>query len=155
MVVELAFTVERKGVTKRTHGKIMRRLNRQAMTRIRFEFLPRHFRSNSYTRPGGEYGYAARGRKYQLAKAKQKGHQKPLVYSGRMQITMMSSARITATQQGGKLYLRNYYAMTVQRRAEVERMANAEREAIRARFERDYARMAAMPEYQVQRRRSR
>lgn len=153
MSVQIVCTITSSLVTARTHGQLMRKLNRQAMTRIRFGFLQRHFENNQFTRPGGPYGYKARTARYQIRKAKTKGHQKPLVFSGRMLATMTSSARITATQKGGRLTLRNYYAMTTQRRSEVENLAESEREEIVQRMERDYVRLAARPEYQRIRRR--
>lgn len=153
MSVQLVAVIESNLVNKRTHGVLMEKLNRQAMTRIRFNYLPRHFQVNENTRPGGGYGYTARTGRYQIRKAKTKGHQKPLVWSGKMLISIMSSSRITATQKVGNLYVRNYMPMSPQRRSEVENLAPAERVEITERLQRDYVRLAALPQYQRKRRR--
>ena len=119
----------------------MRKINRQTMTRIRFQFWPKHFERNPETAPGGAYGYEKRTRKYQISKAKRAGHQKPLVLSGRMKQAVLSGAKITATAKRGRIKARNYFPMTVQRRSEVEAVSPREQKILVERAGRDYVRL--------------
>lgn len=49
-----------------------------ALTHWHWRMRPRHFRTAAY----GLYGYTPRSKKYERAKQRQKGHRRPLVYSG-------------------------------------------------------------------------
>ena len=146
--------VESSLMNKRNHNKAMRQLFRESMEDIRDDYWPKHFESNSETRPGGGYGYEPRGRGYQIYKAKSKGHQKPLVLSGRMKESILSGPRITATSKGGKIRSRNYFPMTLQRRQEIEAVSDEERRELAKQLEEKYVRLANRPEFQRKRKRS-
>lgn len=153
-MLTIAYEIQSSLVTKRTHNKIMRKVNRQAMTRHR-QRLPLHFQRNSKTTPGGAYGYEKRNKRYQIRKAKQQGHQKPLVFTGRLKQSILSNVRITATAGRGRLKTRGYFPMRTQRRSEIEAIAPDERREMVARAERDYYRLARRPEFQRKRRKKR
>lgn len=145
----IAMTVQMRSslVTKRGHNQIMRRLNRQFMTRVR-DNLPRHFERNTKTAPGGAYGYEKRGKRYQIRKAKTKGHQIPNVFTGRLKQAIMSNVKITATAGRGRLRTRGYFPMKTQRRSEIETIAPDEKRDLMSRMGRDYALLAQRSEYQ-------
>lgn len=145
-------TIESELVTKRGHKQIMRKLIRQSLTRVR-QNLPRHFERNSKTTPGGAYGYEKRKRDYQMRKAKVKGHQKPLVFTGKLKTAIQSNVKITATSTRGRLKTRGYFPMTAQRRNEIEAISMDEIQDLRARMVRDYRVLADRSEFKRKRKR--
>lgn len=146
---EVAITI----VTKRTHARIMRDVWRTLMLRHRDHRLGKHYQDIAETRPGGAYHYERRNEKYQEAKLKLKGHQKPLVWSGRMSRYIRNNSRITATQKRGRLVARNYFPLTAQRRDEIEAFSPAEEREITQGARRLYLKEAAKPENRRQRKR--
>lgn len=136
-------------ITPRKHGQLMKLLLRESMAFQRDINLDRHFQVGAESR----YGYAKRGKRYMIRKAKKYGHQKPLVFSGRMQRDLKSSVRITATQHRATLKARNYFPMTLERRAEIEAITKDEEAHIAARLHRRYAALVRTPTFQRKRRR--
>lgn len=92
--------------TERTHKRLLKQVNRDIAVLHRNRTLRKHFENRAETRPGGEYGYAARTKKYQIRKAKKTGHQRPMVFSGDMLRTVTSTSRITATKDKWRVYAR-------------------------------------------------
>lgn len=152
-MIVISYEIDSSLVTKRTHNKLMRKLHRQAMSRIRFSYWPRHFERNTDTAPGGAYGYEKRSKRWQQRKARTVGHQKPLVFSGRMRRHILGNARIAATATRGTITARNYFPMRSQRRDEVEAVSDQERRGLIDRMGRDYVLLAKRPEYQRKRKR--
>lgn len=126
-MITLAITVESSLLTKRGHGKLMRELLREAAEEHRDQRLPRHFERNADTAPGGAYGYEKRTAKYQRRKAKQVGHQIPLVLTGRLRSAIQANVRITATQFRSRLTTRGYFPMKTELRREIEVISPYER----------------------------
>jgi len=67
-----------------------------------WEFLPRHFQADAMTR----YGYPARDAAYVRRKLRQKGHQRPFVWSGETEQMMRREARISSTSKGVTVKMR-------------------------------------------------
>jgi len=96
--------------------------------------LPRHFD----TAAGARYGYKPRKRRYQIRKAKSKGHQKPLVWSGRLQKDIRSFASVTGTAKAVSVRMkgpRYLYAYRKKQgapnlRAEITALTSAEHGAL-------------------------
>lgn len=149
----LNMTLESNLFTKRGHKTVVRKLLRESMERHRDVKLPRHFDRNADTAPGGAYGYAKRTAKYQRRKAKRKGHQKPLVLSGRLKDHVLAQSRITATATRTRLYARSYFPMRVQMRKEIESISKLEQSEMRGLMGLKYLDAAKRPEFQEFRRR--
>lgn len=133
--------------TKRGHAKVMRFAFRNRMEFFRDELLPTHFEVNELTRPGGPYGFARRTAKWQKKKAKVKGHQKPLVYSGNLKASVMSNSTITATQHRGRFQARAPFPLTEQRRKELEIIITGQRTLLASGLRSLYTNAASLPEF--------
>lgn len=151
-MIALAITMESSLLTKRGHARLMRDLLREAMEEHRDRNLPKHFQRNADTAPGGAYGYAARTAKYQKRKARQVGHQIPLVLTGRLRDTIQRNVRITATQHRARLTTRGYFPMRVAMRKEIETMSPFEQSEMIGLLGLKYSAYAKKPEYQEFRR---
>jgi hypothetical protein len=152
-VIPIAVTVQSNLLTKRGHAKLMRDLLRETLEEHRDQKLPKHFERNADTAPGGGYGYSARTAKYQRRKAKQAGHQIPLVLTGRLKQAIMSGVKITATQHRSQLKTRGYFPMRVAMRMEIESITEYEQSEMRGMIGLKYSHYAkTKPEYQEFRR---
>jgi hypothetical protein len=82
--------------------------------------LPDHFLPTAVSK----YGYKPRARSYMLRKAKRKGHQNPLSYTGELRGEMMRSAEIRRHKTGVDLKMRgralNFSGKAVKREAGVK-----------------------------------
>ena len=75
-------SVRNNGWTPAISKREQQKVNRAVMQEVG-EYWHDHFRAKHFTREGAaEYGYAPRSKGYMLKKARVKGHQDPLVYSG-------------------------------------------------------------------------
>lgn len=75
-------SVRNNGWTPKISKQEQRKINRVVLAEIG-EYWHDHFRAKHFTREGAaEYNYAPRSKGYMIRKAKVKGHQDPLVYSG-------------------------------------------------------------------------
>ncbi|HSG69417.1 MAG TPA: hypothetical protein VLA12_03335 [Planctomycetaceae bacterium] len=166
-MIYIKASLERQTLTKRTHGKIMRLLMRNEMTRHVTETLPKHFENNRMTAPGGSYGYAKRSLGYQRRKARQKGHTRPNVWSGALRRKILSTARATirATQfkatsrptgtwvasnykdSTGNPQMRPLLSFRPELKKEIEAVSPTERRDIARRMEKQYARYANDPRF--------
>ncbi len=153
MAVHVVAEIVEQGVTKRTHNKIMKKINRAAMIHHRDKRLALHYQENAKTRPGGEYGFRERSKKYNRRKMRKKGHTKPNVYSGYMQRYIRNNSRITATRNRGRFYSRNYFKMKVEARQEIEVVARSEHVEIAKEQNERYTTEANKPSNQRKRRR--
>lgn len=120
------FDFESEGVTKRTHARLIRDALRAASEYHVAFHLPKHFEENPSTRPGGPYGYMRRTSAYMKRKQGMVGHQIPNVLSGRMRISIIGGAKVTATQHRSRIRLRNYFAMRPERWAEIKAITPGE-----------------------------
>lgn len=66
------------------------------------KILPRHFETSAVAK----YGYQKRTKKYQIRKARQKGHQRPLEFSGQLKEAVLRRARIISTSKRVKVHLK-------------------------------------------------
>jgi len=147
MAFALTWKMEGRTVTKRLHARIMRTLN-QAQALRSMGRMPRHFQSVPETRPGGDYDYEPRDKGYQINKAKIKRHQRPLVFTEELFKTVMGSMRTTATPTRMVLRAKASFALTHERKTEIETVGARELEQDLERYERDYVRMANDPAFQ-------
>jgi len=108
MTVHLKPIVRTEFVTARTHSRIMRDALRELMVDHVEHRLPGHFV------PGADrkYHYRIRTRKYLDRKRRLKGHNIPLVFTGRTRRDLIASKhRITATQHRSRLYFKNHFPL--------------------------------------------
>ncbi len=142
-------------VTERTHARILKQVHREIGVLHRNRTLKKHFENRPETRPGGEYGYERRTKKYQIQKARKKGHQKPLVFSGDMQRTVTGTSRVTATQHRWRVYARTGKTLRTllsqQIKDELEAVSQSEVDHYLSLMERRYAQLANRPENQRKR----
>lgn len=151
-MLAIAYEITSSTVTPRTHRTLMRRLNRQLLARQRDVNFPKHFENRPETRPGGAYNYEPRTKRYQIRKARAKGHQLPNVWTGRTRLLVRANAKITATANGGRLRTSTHFPRNAVRRQELEVVSVAEQKEHAERAGRDYVRLAGRPEYQRKRR---
>lgn len=140
-------------VTKRTHAKLMRDLNREVMTRHLDNTIPKHFQEVPETAPGGEYGYRERAKLYTRAKRRAKGHAKPNVWTGELQKSVIGRARITGTQHSSSLIMKGTpkHRLTDWQRREIEIVTRPERREHAAWLQKEYAKRIQRWEYLAQR----
>ena len=143
-------------VTERTHKRILKQVNREIGVLHRNRTLKKHFENNAETRPGGDYGYEARTKKYQIRKAKKKGHQKPLSFTGDMRRVVTGSSRITATQHRWRVYARTGKKLNLQLgqqiKNELEVVSEAEISKYISLMEKRYVQLANQPQNRRKRR---
>jgi len=134
----IKFTVQQRLVNKRRHGEIMRVGFERVLVNHVNTTLGKHFKKVPETEPGGAYGYAPRSSKWQARKLALTGQNLPNVFTGRMRRTLRANTRITKTQTRGRIYLRNYFPMKDQQRAELEAITPEEKTAMVAMFREVY-----------------
>lgn len=147
-MASLVIEVQTKLYTARGHAKVMRHVLRSRMEFWKSQLLPTHFQLNELTRPGGAYGYETRSVKWQKKKAAAKGHQKPLVYRGNLQASVMANSTITATQHKATFRAKSYFPLTPQRRREIEVVTNGQQRLLVSGAMDLYVRAAGEPEFQ-------
>ena len=145
-------------VTKRTHARILKQVNREIGVLHRNRTLKQHFENNAETRPGGAYGYEARAKKYQIRKARKKGHQKPLTFTGTLKQNVISTSRVTATQHKWRVYARIKTtkplkpALRQRIKDELEVVADKEIDRYKSLIEKRYVQLANRPQNQKKQR---
>lgn len=78
----MKITVRENGFSPKIAKSKQREINKDVMEEVG-EYWHDHFRAKHFTREGAaEYGYKPRSKGYMVKKAKLKGHQDPLVFSG-------------------------------------------------------------------------
>jgi hypothetical protein len=143
MVVAINFEIKANLVTKRSHGQIMRQVNRGMLERWRDRFLPLHFEGGATQR----YGYRPRSGRYLARKRRMVGHGIPLVLTGRLRDTIRRGVVIRATQHRGTARSRGYFPMRNEMRGEIERITDAERRDLIEWGLAEYLRLAKRPEH--------
>lgn len=148
-------------VTGRMHAKLARESLRLAAHHHLYVRMGKHFREEPETAPGGEYGYAARSRRYNERKRRQFGHTRPNDRTGKLKRHIRSNSTITATQHRSRLMMRGYFELNVKgsknrgmnddRRKELEAISPAERGEINAQAHQFYIDEVNKPENQRQR----
>lgn len=158
-VIAFSCTVSHDGVTKAGHAKIMKQLNLGWITRHRDDRLPLHFIDTPANRPGGGYGVRARTSKWNKEKVRsQKGITSvPVanVFTGELAESVLSKAKITATQHRARLVTRGTptHRLTNWQRKEIASVSMAERKQEAKRAKKDYVALARSPQYKAKRRR--
>ena len=66
------------------------------------QFLPKHFRPGAAQR----YGIGGRTAQYQRRKKKQVGHNRPLVFTGKLALQMRTNNKISGTSKGATVKMR-------------------------------------------------
>jgi hypothetical protein len=152
MVLQLAFKLETRLVTKRTHAQIQNRLNEETMEKIRDDFWPKHFQNVPETSPGaGGYRYARRSARYERYKFKKYGHNLPLVLTGGLRSSVRSSATITSTANRATLRSHSPHFLRRRNKRELEIVSDREKKILAARYGERYVELANSPEYQEKR----
>jgi hypothetical protein len=137
-------------VTARTHAKILKLINREAMEFHRDITLFRHFKPDAMRRYSAVY--KKRSKKYMQRKARVYRTQDPLVYSGHLKAVITQTSNVTSTQYGARLYARSYFLLTAERRAEIEYVSADEQREMAERIQRRYAQECRKPENMRKRR---
>jgi hypothetical protein len=145
----LAFKLETRLVTVRTHNEILKTLNLDTMRHIKDFFWPKHFQNSPETYPGaGGYRYSKRTDAYQRQKFRKFGHNRPLVYTGALERAVSGSAKISGTSRGATLRARSPHFLRLKNRLEIEAVSEREKHELTARYQREYIRMCRFPEFQ-------
>lgn len=145
-------TIEQGDVTDRLHAQLVRASLRKSAEKHVQVTLGKHFQDVPETQPGGEYGYTARGKKYNMQKLKKFGSRLPLVRTGKLRRYVRNNKKITATQNKATVYLRSYFPLTDQRRKELEALSAADLQFAEKTARDHYNTEAAKPENQRKRR---
>lgn len=135
-------------LTKRGVNKARRATNEAAGDYVLEKVVPSKFTRSAYYE-----GTQRRSRKYAERKLRKVGHDIPLVYTGRMKRHVRRNARATATANGGRVYLKNYFPMTREMRGELERLSARQVERLAKFMERDFAEQVGKSENKRTRRR--
>lgn len=128
-------------VTARTLNRIRRKVNEDAGDWIIDVVLPSKFTRGAYF----EGTALPRTRKYRERKMRKVGHDIPLLLTGRMKSEVTSSAKRTATANGGRVKLRNYFPMRGEMRGELETLSPRQTERLARRMEREFERQVNDP----------
>jgi len=141
-------------VTNRNHPRFVRAaLERVARFHVRERMQEWKFSKNPLTAPGGPYGYKARGKKYLERKRRKFGTDAPWYRTGRAKTYLGRNYRITKTQYSATLYLKNYFPMKDEMRAELESMTPSETRDMVVQAHEFYAEEITKPENQRKRKR--
>lgn len=141
-------------VSKRGHARIMREVNRASGQRHIDERLPRHFAAVPETTPGsGGYRYRRRSAGYSQRKLRKHGHRKPNVFTGELRDSVLSKAKLTATQHKWRVVSRGTMGSRLQdwQRAEIQAVSNRERKREYKLMRRHYLKLAQDPKNQDRR----
>ncbi|MEP3480766.1 MAG: hypothetical protein ABJZ55_16070 [Fuerstiella sp.] len=149
-MIPVGITVETELLTKRGLGVIKKLANKERAHAHIAENLPRRFENNADTRPGGELGYARRTRSYMIRKARLFGHQRPLVLTGDLSTSVLSSARVTATQKRAKVIARGSRTSVLRQqfKSEIEAITEQEQEGHREAWVETFGLLAQSQKYQ-------
>lgn len=150
-MVGFRITQETNLVTDRNHKKILNILFRKTLTHHRDIRLVRRFIRGPKTRPGGEFKFEARTRKYQIQKKKKVGHLKPNVVTGETK-ERAKTAKVRATSKGGSIRFNSHFPLTEERRGEFERVSHKEQRADIKTMKREYSAMANSNRFKRKRR---
>lgn len=153
-MIGIGINIEASLLTKRGVGQIKKLANKERAHSHIAEYLPERFQNNADTRPGGELGYAKRTASYQRRKARLFGHQRPLVLTGELENSVLSSARVTATQRSAKIIARGSRTsvLRTQFKSEIEATTEREREAHIEAYGETFAELATDARYQKKQR---
>lgn len=154
-VIAFSASVKTELLTARGVTQISRQANRLEMVSHKVERLPLHFQNVPESRPGGEWGYKPRKKKYQIRKARKFGHQKPLVATGELEQAVLRSAKVTATSKRAKIIARGSRSsnLTAQFREEIEAITSAEEQQAAENWGETFTTLANDPRYQKKRKR--
>lgn len=148
MTVHLKPIVRAEFVTVRTHGRVMRNVLRELMVDHLEHRLPGHFSKGAERK----YHYRNRTAKYLKRKRRLKGHDIPLVFTGRTRRDLMASKhRITATQHRSRLYFKNHFPLKNDQRNEIEIVLQYEQRDMARFTRRRYAEECRKPENKAKR----
>ena len=148
-MIAISYDIKSTLVTKRTHARLMRLVNRNTITELRDRILP-----DKFTAAGArEYAYEKRAKGYQIRKAQTKGHQRPLEFTGRLKRTFQSSFRITATATRAKLRARSPFPLSTERRRELEAISDQDSRQLELAAVKQSTRLANKPQFQRKTRR--
>lgn len=136
-------------VPKRTAARILRDVNRYVGSYIANTILPRKFSRQAYL----EYPDVIRRRskRYAAYKRKRVGHDIPNVLTGKMHRYVHQESRITATQHGGRVYIRNYFPMRAHQRQELEVVSGRDKTRIAKEQETLFERLVNDPRFRRKR----
>lgn len=87
--------------TGRAHARVMNDIHRETMHQIRDTYWPFHFMTAAYSRYGDVF--AKRSKRWQMLKARTVHHQRPNVWTGELQKSVLNDSVIRATSAKGTL----------------------------------------------------
>lgn len=150
-MLALSFTFETSQVTQATANRILRETNREGGEYIAKTLLPGKFKEQAYYQGTAK----RRSRKYVERKRRKVGHDKPLVYSGKLQEKVLSKALsgVTATRNGGKVPIRGTFPMPDRMRQELEVLSQRDTDRLGSFMERTLTSKLNDPKNQRKRRR--
>ena len=128
-----SFRYDTRLLTRRGHGVLMKHLYKTLGDIHKRETIKKHFKivPETFTTSGG-YKYERRSRPWRKIKIRLKGHQKPLVFSGRLQKAVVLGSKIAATQRK--------FSFTARAPFPLKKKRSEELEVISARETREYSR---------------
>jgi hypothetical protein len=132
--VKLGITWNENLVTARTHARLLKEAAEAAMIAHRDLIMPNHFTTTG----ARKYRFKKRAKGTMINKARKYGHQNPNVMTGAMREIVRSQTKITRTQYGARMYVRNYFPLTADRRREMEVVQPDEEQGHAARIRRFY-----------------
>jgi hypothetical protein len=152
MTYVFKFAVNTEGIPTRAHNRLMK-INMEEIGQYHKEkTMPRHFKINADTRPGGAYGYDKRSRYTQIRKKRKYGHLNPNMMTGKLRDKVLRESTVKAFGTKFKFRARSYFPMIAQRRAELESMSPAEVEKYSNMLQRLYVLRSKQKQYQRKRR---
>ena len=136
-------------LTRRGHGKAMNSLYRQLGLIHKLKTIRKHFENVPETRATvGGYHYEKRSRRWRKIKQRLKGHNKPLVFSGRLRASVVFSSIVRATQRKFSFQARAPFPLKKKRREELEVISRREAREYSLRLQRLYPIAAGKPRFQ-------
>lgn len=146
LIVKVTATLPR----KRDLNRIRNVCNRAAGIEVR-DLLPLHFEAGAQQR----FRYQFRSKQYNRRKQRIFGHQKPLVFTGRMRQSVLRTARVTATSKGAKVQAntgtRGFRSAEWrrQRKLELEAVTKQQQRTISDNYSKRFTELAQLPEFQT------
>lgn len=116
------------GLSPRIHGQVMKQINGEVGERHARLRIQKHFKRNSWTSPGGAYGYLKRtGRTLAMKRRKGSDPFRPNFYTGRMMAEILASSIVRKTQFQWTYQARNVsHPLKSERRRELEAVSKDE-----------------------------
>lgn len=154
MAVEISANFTTDLVTKRTHNKILREVNREVGEFVAARILPGKFKRTAFRKYSSVFH--TRSLKYRKRKRAKHGSASPNVATGKMKRHILTPGlghKVRATSSGGNVHIKNYFAMPKWQRREMEVLNNRDRAGMAEIAEGEYFKRVNDPDNRRKRRR--